>query len=153
MSNRTLRRLKVATELRNLSETNSPVMCFDKVDRYAMGFQALKAVIGKGDLFENLADLIEPDTCVMSFVEEESMVATWSHPRSAVIRSRSAPIAARKSGWSMTVKTRQGNMVSLISVVKGLLRQKVAMGMMLDILIGTAAINRALDTAEVRAND
>ena len=44
-------------------------------------------------------------------------------------------------------------MVSLISVVKGLLRQKVAMGMMLDILIGTAAINRALDTAEVRAND
>lgn len=77
MSNKTLRRLKVATELRNLSETNSPVMCFDKVDRYAMGFQALKAVIGKGDLFENLADLIEPDTCVMSFVEEESMVATY----------------------------------------------------------------------------
>ena len=71
MSNRTLRRLKVATELRNLSETNSPVMCFDKVDRYAMGFRALKAVVGKGDLFENLADLIEPHACVMSFVEEE----------------------------------------------------------------------------------
>ena len=77
MSNRTLRRLKVATELRNLNETNSPVMCFDKVDRYAMGFQALKAVVGKGDLFENLADLIEPDTCVMSFVEEEAMEATY----------------------------------------------------------------------------
>lgn len=44
-------------------------------------------------------------------------------------------------------------MVSLISVVKGLLRQKVAMCMMLDILIGTAAINRALDAAEGRAND
>lgn len=45
------------------------------------------------------------------------------------------------------------SMVSLISVVKGLLRQKVVMGMMLDILIGTAAINRALDAAEGRAND
>lgn len=77
MSNKTHKRLKVATELRNLSETNSPVMCFDKVDRYAMGFQALKAVVGKGDLFENLADLIEPDTCVMSFVEEEAMEATY----------------------------------------------------------------------------
>lgn len=77
MSNRTFRRFNVATELRNLSETNSPVMCFDKVDRYAMGFQALKAVVGKGDLFENLADLIEPDTCVMSFVEEEAMQATY----------------------------------------------------------------------------
>ena len=53
----------------------------------------------------------------------------------------------------MTAKTRQGNMVSLISVVKVLLRQKVVMDMMLDILIGTAAINRALDAAEGRAND
>lgn len=44
-------------------------------------------------------------------------------------------------------------MVSLISVVKVLLRQKVVMGMMLDILIGTSAINRALDAAEGRAND
>lgn len=53
----------------------------------------------------------------------------------------------------MTVKTRQGNTVSLISVVKGLLREEVVMSMMLDILIGTAAINRALDAAEERAND
>lgn len=71
MSDKSLRRLKVATELRNLSETDSVAACLDKIDRYSMGFQALKAVVGKGDLFENLADLIEPDTCVMSFVEEE----------------------------------------------------------------------------------
>lgn len=44
-------------------------------------------------------------------------------------------------------------MVSLISVVKVLLRQKVVMGMMLDILIGTAAVNRALDAAKGRTND
>lgn len=71
MSDKSLRRLKVATELRNLSETDSVAACLDKIDRYSMGFQALKAVAGKGDLFENLADLIEPDTCVMSFVGEE----------------------------------------------------------------------------------
>lgn len=53
----------------------------------------------------------------------------------------------------MTARTQQGNMVSLISVVKGLLRQKVVMGMLLDILIGTAAINRALDAAERKADD
>lgn len=53
----------------------------------------------------------------------------------------------------MTVKTRPGNMVSLISVVKVLLRQKVVMGMMLDILIGTAAVNRALDAVKGRMND
>lgn len=44
-------------------------------------------------------------------------------------------------------------MVSLISVVKGLLRQKVMLGMMLDIMIGTAVINRALDAAKGRTND
>lgn len=77
MSDKSLRRLKVATELRNLSETDSVAGCLDKIDRYSMGFQALKAVVGKGDLFENLADLIEPDTCVMSFVEEEAMQATY----------------------------------------------------------------------------
>lgn len=77
MSNKLKRRLEVATELRNLSETDSVAGCLDKINRYSMGFQALKAVIGKGDLFENLADLIEPDTCVMSFVEEEAMEATY----------------------------------------------------------------------------
>lgn len=53
----------------------------------------------------------------------------------------------------MTVRTRQGNTVSLISVVKVLLRQKVVMGMMLDILIGTVAANRLMDDAKGRAND
>ena len=67
--------------------------------------------------------------------------------------SRSVHIAAQESRGLMTVKTRQGNTVSLISVVKGLLREKVVMSMLLDILIGTAAINRALDAAEGRAND
>lgn len=67
--------------------------------------------------------------------------------------SRSAHIAVQKSRGSMTVKTQQGNMVSLISVVKVLLRQKVMLSMLVDILIGTAAINRALDVAERRADD
>ena len=53
----------------------------------------------------------------------------------------------------MTVKTQQGNMVSLISVVKVLLRQKVMLSMLFDILIGAAAINRALDAAERKADD
>ena len=44
-------------------------------------------------------------------------------------------------------------MVSLISVVKVLLRQKVMLSMMLDIMIGTAAVNRSLDAAKGRAND
>ena len=44
-------------------------------------------------------------------------------------------------------------MVSLISVVKVLLRQKVMLSTMLDILIGAAAINRALDVAERKADD
>lgn len=52
----------------------------------------------------------------------------------------------------MTAKTRRGNMVSLISVVKVLLRQKVMLSMLVDILIGAAAINRALDAAERRAD-
>lgn len=53
----------------------------------------------------------------------------------------------------MTVKTQQGNMVSLISVVKVLLRENVMTSMLVDILIGTAAINRAMSAAEGRADD
>lgn len=68
------------------------------------------------------------------------------------MNSRSVHIAAQKSRGSMTVKTQQGNMVSLISVVKVLLRQKVMLSMLVDILIGAAAINQALDAAERRAD-
>ena len=50
------------------------------------------------------------------------------------------------------MKTQQGNMVSLISVVKVLLRQKVMLSMLVDILIGAAAINRALDAVERKAD-
>lgn len=71
------RRLEVAAEFRNLGETGSAAEILDKPIRYQMGFQAIKAVLGKGDCFELLADLIEPDTCVVSFVEEEMMEATY----------------------------------------------------------------------------
>lgn len=71
MNSKLKRRLEVAAEFRNLGETGSAAEILDKPIRYQMGFQAIKAVIGKGDCFEILADLIEPDTCVMSFVEEE----------------------------------------------------------------------------------
>lgn len=77
MSNKLKRRLEVATELRQLGETGSVAEYLDKPIRYQMGFRAIKAVLGKGDCFELLADLIEPDTCVMSFVEEEAMQATY----------------------------------------------------------------------------
>lgn len=66
--------------------------------------------------------------------------------------SRSVHIAAQKSRGLTTVKTQQGNMVSLISVVKVLLRQKVMLSMLVDILIGAAAINRALDAVERKAD-
>ncbi len=71
MSSKLKRRLEVAAEFRGLGETGSAAECLDKPIRYQMGFQAIKAVLGKGDCFELLADLIEPDTCVMSFAEEE----------------------------------------------------------------------------------
>lgn len=71
MSSKLKRRLEVAAEFRNLGETGSAAEILDKPIRYQMGFQAIKAVIGKGDCFEILADLIDPDACVMSFVEEE----------------------------------------------------------------------------------
>lgn len=77
MNSKLERRLEVAAEFRNLGETGSAAEILDKPIRYQMGFQAIKAVIGKGDCFELLADLIEPDTCVMSFVEEEAMQATY----------------------------------------------------------------------------
>lgn len=77
MSSKLKRRLEVAAEFRNLGETGSAAEILDKPIRYQMGFQAIKAVLGKGDCFELLADLIEPDTCVMSFVEEEMMEATY----------------------------------------------------------------------------
>ena len=71
MSSKLKRRLEVAAEFRNLGETGSAAEILNKPIRYQMGFQAIKAVIGKGDCFEILADLIEPDACVMSFVVEE----------------------------------------------------------------------------------
>lgn len=77
MSSKLKRRLEVAAELRQLGETGSVAEYLDKPIRYQMGFRAIKAVLGKGDCFELLADLIEPDTCVMNFVEEEAMQATY----------------------------------------------------------------------------
>lgn len=71
MSSKLKRRLEVAAELRQLGETGSVAEYLDKPIRYQMGFRAIKAVLGKGDCFELLADLIEPDACVMSFSEEE----------------------------------------------------------------------------------
>lgn len=61
MSSKLKRRLEVAAEFRNLGETGSAAEILDKPIRYQMGFQAIKAVLGKGDCFELLADLIEPD--------------------------------------------------------------------------------------------
>ncbi len=127
-----------------------------------MGFLAIKAVLGKGDCFELLADLIEPDTCVMSFVEEEMMEATYRCSNcNGTVNTLAlygyefpfCPYCGAKVEKVDDSETQQGNMVSLISVVKVLLRQKVMLSILVDILIGTAAINRALNAAERKADD
>ena len=151
MNSKLERRLEVAAEFRNLGETGSAAEILDKPIRYQMGFQAIKAVIGKGDCFELLADLIEPDTCVMSFVEEEAMQATYrcSYCHNTV---DTLALFGYKFQFCPHCGAKITSVARPISLVLVAVEPVKSMSMMPDILIGTAAINRALDATERRAD-
>ena len=54
-------RREVARKLRELSETESVASFLEDDVRNDMVLRAIRAVVGKGDVFERLADLIEPE--------------------------------------------------------------------------------------------
>lgn len=57
-------RREVARKLRSLDEhiEGMPLMC-TKQEHNAMALRAIRAVVGKGDIFHLLADLIDRPTC------------------------------------------------------------------------------------------
>lgn len=57
-------RREVARKLRSLDEhiEGMPLMC-TKQEHNAMALRAIRAVVGKGDIFHLLADLIDRQTC------------------------------------------------------------------------------------------
>lgn len=57
-------RREVARKLRSLDENidGAPLMC-TKQEHNAMALRAIRAVVGKGDIFHLLADLIDRPTC------------------------------------------------------------------------------------------
>lgn len=57
-------RREVAAKLRSLDESidGVPLMC-TKQEHNAMALRAIRAVVGKGDVFHLLADLIDRPTC------------------------------------------------------------------------------------------
>lgn len=59
-------RREVARKLRSLDEhiEGMPLMC-TKQEHNAMALRAIRAVVGKGDIFHLLADLIDRPTCNM----------------------------------------------------------------------------------------
>lgn len=59
-------RCKIAGKLRSLDEhiEGMPLMC-TKQEHNAMALRAIRAVVGKGDIFHLLADLIDRPTCNM----------------------------------------------------------------------------------------
>lgn len=152
MSSKLKRRLEVAAELRQLGETGSVAEYLDKPIRYQMGFQAIKAVLGKGDCFELLADLIEPDACVMSFVEEEMGRTLFACSNCGNTVDDMALFGYKfqfcpHCGAKITSVRR---LADLISSYGG--RASEVDEYDLGISIGAVSINRALDAAERRAD-
>lgn len=58
-------RREVARRLREMSETESVAAMLDLDDdvRTEMTLRVIRAIVGKGDIFEKLADLIDRQTC------------------------------------------------------------------------------------------
>lgn len=58
-------RREVARRLREMSETESVAAMLDLDDdvRTEMTLRVIRAIVGKGDIFEKLADLIDSPTC------------------------------------------------------------------------------------------
>lgn len=67
-------RREVARKLRSLDENidGVPLMC-TKQEHNAMALRAIRAVVGKGDVFHLLADLIDRPTCRNIYAETEGM--------------------------------------------------------------------------------
>lgn len=67
-------RREVARKLRSLDENidGVPLMC-TKQEHNAMALGAIRAVVGKGDIFHLLADLIDRPTCRNIYAETEGM--------------------------------------------------------------------------------
>ena len=65
-------RREVARKLRSLDENidGVPLMC-TKQEHNAMALRAIRAVVGKGDIFHLLADLIDRPTCRNVYDENE----------------------------------------------------------------------------------
>lgn len=65
-------RREVARKLRSLDESidGVPLMC-TKQEHNAMALRAIRAVVGKGDIFHLLADLIDRQTCWNTYDESE----------------------------------------------------------------------------------
>lgn len=65
-------RREVARKLRSLDEhiEGMPLMC-TKQEHNAMALRAIRAVVGKGDIFHMLADLIDRPTCRNVYDENE----------------------------------------------------------------------------------
>ncbi len=73
------KRREVARKLRNLDESidGVPLMC-TKQEHNAMALRAIRAVVGKGDVFHLLADLIYRPTCRLDHTDTEP--ATDGYP-------------------------------------------------------------------------
>ena len=73
-------RREIAAILRGLDERidGMPLMCTEQ-EHDAMVLRAIRAVIGKGDIFHLLADLIEPDerTCHMTLKKSGPYYDVW----------------------------------------------------------------------------
>lgn len=152
MSSKLKRRLEVAAELRQLGETGSVAEYLDKPIRYQMGFRAIKAVLGKGDCFELLADLIEPDTCVMSFVDEEMGRALFACSNCGNTVDDMALFGYKfqfcpHCGANITSVRRLADLISSYCCRASEVDEYDA-----GISIGAVSINRALDAAERRAD-
>lgn len=67
-------RREVARKLRSLDEhiDGMPSMC-TKQEHNAMALRAIRAVVGKGDIFHLLADLIDRPTCRNIYAETEKV--------------------------------------------------------------------------------
>ena len=61
-----IERRAAAAKLRSLDESidGAPFIC-TRQEHDAMALRAIRAVVGKGDVFHLLADLIEPPTCTV----------------------------------------------------------------------------------------
>ena len=72
-------RREVARKLRSLDENidGVPLMC-TKQEHNAMALRAIRAVVGKGDIFHLLADLIDRPTCKnLATKPADELLCSW----------------------------------------------------------------------------